>query len=218
MGKKAGHEAILELLPWFINETLGEKERDLVLGHLRDCQECRLERDRLQNFEHFVRDSDVAIPDHRFAYTKLQARIETAEQNRASTEGLALPVQSTNHRGSNFFPVVGIAASIALVLAFVGLVVPSGNAPVTNPEFTTLTTGPVSIEGTAQRVALTFQQPIQAATMRKALIETHSNIVSGPDADGTYLVEVQVPFNTSVEEYLRSIREIEGVQYARLSE
>ena len=32
MGKIAVHEEILELLPWFINESLGEKERDLVTG------------------------------------------------------------------------------------------------------------------------------------------------------------------------------------------
>ena len=54
--------------------------------------------------------------------------------------------------------------------------------------------------------------------MRQALIETRSNIVSGPDEEGTYIVEVVIPEKMSSEQYLQSMREIEGIQQARLDD
>jgi hypothetical protein len=53
--------------------------------------------------------------------------------------------------------------------------------------------------------------------MRKALIETNSNIISGPDEEGTYLVEVVVPEEMNTGEFMQWIRKIEGVQHARLA-
>ena len=47
MEKKSVHEEVFKLLPWFTNESLEEKERDLVMAHLRECLECRKERDQL---------------------------------------------------------------------------------------------------------------------------------------------------------------------------
>ncbi len=211
MGKKAVHEEFLELLPWFINESLGEKERDRVMVHLRECPECRRERDHLQSIEAFVKESDVTIPDYQFSYHKLLSRIEGAERNRESTAGIGI------ERGlASWVPFAGIAASLMLAIALVGTLNPSVALEPETAEFRTLTSQS-GIAGVSRRIALTFEQPIQAHTMRKALIETNSNIISGPDKDGTYLVEVVVPEDVSADDFVQWIREIEGVQHAALT-
>jgi hypothetical protein len=213
MGKKAVHEEILELLPWFINESLGGKERDRVMVHLRECPECRKERDHLQTIEAFVKESDVVIPDYQFSYHRLLSRIEGAERNRESTAAIE---QKTGIR--SWIPLTGIAASLMAGIVLVGSLGPSlgFESEAGSAEFRTLTSGP-EISGTSRQIALTFEQPIQAETMRKALIETNSNIISGPDEEGTYLVEVVVPQEKKTGEFLQWIREIEGVQHARLA-
>ena len=211
MGKMAIHEEILELLPWFINESLGEKERGLVLGHLRECLECRKERDQIQAVEAFVRENDQRVPDYRFSYNKLLSRIDDAERNRESTAGL-----DESRRPWNWMPLAGIAVGLVLVVALVGTFRPTV-VPVDTSGFRTLTTQ-TGNAGASRRVALTFHQPIQALTMRQALIETHSNIVSGPDETGTYIIEVEIPHTMTSEQYLQAMQKIEGVQYARLSE
>ena len=184
MGKKAVHEEILEILPWFINETLGEKERDLVMVHLSECPECRKERDQLQGVEAFVKGMGQPVADYRFSYHKLLSRIEEAERNRESTAGLDAAL-----RPRNWMPFAGIAASLAFVVALVGTFQPSLLPQADSTDFRTLTTQ-TQTRGVSRRVALTFEQPMQAMTIREVLIETHSNIVSGPDEKGAYVVEV----------------------------
>jgi anti-sigma factor RsiW len=217
MDKKAVHEEILELLPWFINESLGDKERDLVMVHLRECAECRKERDKLQTIESFVKSNEVAVPDYKFSYQRLRSRIDEAERNRESISGW-----DGGFGRRKWVPYAGIAASLAFVVTLVGSFSPATDStdyilPAESAdEYRTLTTQTVEV-GSKHRVALTFLQPIQAQTMREALIETNSNLVSGPDEEGTYIVEVNVPLDMSSEDLLRSMREIEGVEYAQLS-
>lgn len=213
MGRKAVHEEILELLPWFINESLGGKESDRVMVHLRECPECRKERDHLQKIEAFVKESDVVIPDYQFSYHKLLSRIEGAERNRESTAAIA---PKTGIR--SWIPLTGIAASLMVGIVLVGSFGPSKGieSKFARAEFWTLTSQSET-SGLSRQIALTFEQPIQAQTMRKALIETNSNIISGPDEEGTYLVEVVVPQDKNIGEFMQWIREIEGVQHAKLA-
>jgi len=225
MVKKAVHEEILELLPWFINESLGDKERELVMVHLRECPECRKERDQLQTIESFVKTSEVAIPDYNFSYQRLSSRIDEAERNRESVSGW-----DGGFARRKWIPFAGIAASFAFVVAIVGsfqsptsLLEDTAATQIAGTQMTgtqvdeyrTLTTQTVK-QGAKHHVALTFVQPIQAQTMRQALIETRSNIISGPDAQGTYIVEVNVPPDMSSDDFLQSMRQIEGVKFARL--
>ncbi|HKI73794.1 MAG TPA: zf-HC2 domain-containing protein [Pseudomonadales bacterium] len=206
MGKKAVHEEVLEILPWFVNESLAGRERKLVLTHLTVCEECRSERDRLQALQQMVAE-DVGgdIREYEAPLRRLMARINAAEANRASVRVIkrhkALP---------GWAPWMGIAASLFAVVTFVAMLNPIKPQ---SAEYRTLsnTTGNI---GVPHRIALTFDQPIQADTLRAALIETQSNIVSGPDKRGTYIVEIRIPEGVSDARFLDSLRKIKGVRYA----
>ncbi len=219
MSKNAVHEEILELLPWFINESLGARERDRVMVHLAECMECREERDRLQTIEMFVKKDDTAVPDYQFSYRKLLGRIEEAERNKESTSVIEDGIQ---FRG--LVPFLAIAASLFVSVVLVGMLQSVdgmstqhrlSNSPAEAGEYRTLSTQ-VQSPGVSRRIAITFEQPIQARAMRSALIDTRSNIVSGPDATGVYLVDVMVPESLSMDVYLSGMRNIEGIQQAML--
>lgn len=205
MGKE--HDQTLELLPWFVNETLAGKDLELVLRHLSDCRDCRLERDRLQQLRFLVREDDREQPDHRLSLRRVMQRIETSERNRDSTRDF----DATGAR-RRFLP-LGIAASVvSLMLA--GAAWLSLDGSTTAQQYQTLSSDALNA-GTAYRMELGFVNPIPAATLRQALIETNSNIVSGPDANGHYLVEIVVPGNMKPVDYLSQIKMIKGVQSAR---
>lgn len=211
MAKKAVCEETLELLPWFVNESLGEREHAKVIAHLRECQPCRHERDQLQEMQQVVLEDGEPGADYRFAFRKLMQRIEAAEANRASTRDFEV---RSEWRG--MLPWFGVAASLLLAVVFVAGITetPANDTVPAGEEFRTLTATSDESTGITHRVALTFEVPIKAETLRSALIETRSNIVSGPDDDGTYILEVAVPGEMSDHEFIESMREIRGVQYA----
>ncbi|MEX0943908.1 MAG: zf-HC2 domain-containing protein [Pseudomonadales bacterium] len=229
MGKRSAHKEVREVLPWFVNESLGEKEKQRVLVHLRECPECRAERDELQAIQQVVAEDDgTGETNYRAAFRKLMGRIETAEANRASTHDFEPGGGSSGWR----LP-LGVAACL-LVAVLIG----PGSNPLPDSRnltpgepgnvagtgigrdgtdavgFRTLSEPSAVVTGVPHRIALTFAQPVMAKTLRSALIETKSNIVSGPDADGRYIVEVTVPAHMTDLEFINSMRAIDGVQYA----
>ena len=205
MGNK--HENIIHLFQWFVNDGLGSKEQALVLSHLSDCQVCQAERDRLQEFQSLVQDYDEPLSDYRFSFKKLMGRIEAAEKNKESTRDLE------GARKSRWLP-LGLAASVSSVAVIAWLLM-QNISPGNSDEYTTHTTVTMAGGDTA-RLALTFTQPIRAQTMRHALVETNSYIVSGPDQAGAYIVDIQVPDQLSETQFIDFIRKIDGVENATL--
>jgi hypothetical protein len=204
MGK---HKHIQELLPWFVNDSLAPKDQKTVVAHLLTCRECQAERDRLQQLHSIVSEDHSPVPDYRLAFSKLMRRIDGAEKNRESTEVLAL----RSARGSWKYG-FGLAASLLAGFAMVFSFQPE-NAEDEN--FRTLTSEVSSAAvGIPHRIALTFEQPIKGEALRQALIDTRSNIVSGPDELGVYIVEIPVPPMSTDEQFINSIRSISGVQSA----
>lgn len=206
MGRKTVHEDIYEVLPWFVNESLAGKQRQVVMAHLRQCPECREERDRLQALQQVVIEDDGSTTtDYRPAFRRLMKRIAVAEANRESTSEVI-----GRRRMPAWVPYFAVAASLLLAIVFVGMMNPANKGP---EEYRTLS-NTSDLPGVPHRIALTFEQPLRAETIRAALIETHSDIVSGPDKHGTYIVNIKVPKNMSDSRFIASLRQIKGVRNA----
>ena len=206
MGRKAVHEHVSEILPWFVNESMGERERRQVLAHLKECAECRSDRDRLQALQTIMAEDDGSEAGaYEVPFRRLMGRISVAEANRRSVSAF-----ERRRRLPVWMPWMGVAASLLVVVVFVGFLNPPAPKQV---EYRTLSSN-VESPGTSHRIALTFDQPIRADTLRAALIETNSNIVSGPDKNGTYIVDIRVPPTISDRAFIQSLRKIDGVKYA----
>lgn len=211
MGKNPRHVDVQALLPWLINDTLGDRERKKVLRHLRECRECREERDRLQCLEHEILSAaDAELPDYRFPYRKLIARIDAAERQTDMPEA---------NRGGAFrrswFSMMGAAATLVLGVLFVASTQPP-SVNTEDQEFQGLTMPSTESEGRERRIALTFEEGVPSSTVRAALIEARSKLIQGPDETGTYVVAVRVARDMSDAEIIESIRAIRGVKHVAL--
>ncbi len=210
MGKSSVHDDVLELLPWFVSESLGERERQRVLAHLRDCPDCRRERDELQALQQIVADDDGSVDaDYRPAFRRLMERIDATEAMRASTRDF-----ETGSGSRGFAPYLAAAASV-LVAVLVVTAISGGGDRAAEEDFRTLfTPASPTAEGIPHRVTLRFDQPLSPDALRRTLIDTRSTIISGPDETGTYIVELRIPSHLTDLEFIESVRGIEGVRHA----
>ena len=55
------HREIIELLPWYVNNTLAESERTRIAGHLDDCAACAQEVQTLRAMESHLISLDSEI-------------------------------------------------------------------------------------------------------------------------------------------------------------
>ena len=197
----------MSLLPWYVNETLTGKEAESVLKHLATCPECQDEVQRLYGLQQLMQESESPGGDSELSLRRSINRISTSEKNRESLAEVEPSKMPTRYR----LP-LGVAASALVLVAAIGYVTPTP----TGEEFRTLSLESEKL-GSVYRLELEFKNPIPASTLRRALIETDSHLLSGPDEQGHYLVEVIVPYHVSAHEYLVKIKEIEGVEHAQFA-
>jgi len=215
MGKNARHKSVQEVLPWFVNRSLGEKESNLVLRHLKECRECRQERDCLQLLQQEVVEDQDEIPDYRFSYRKLQTRIDAAEKNRETTEDYEVERSAARGPWAAF---AGAAATLVMGVIFVASMQPAAVDAPGPGDFLTLTVPGTGDDGVKHRFALTFEKGVSPETVRAALIQSRSSLVSGPDEKGTWVVDIRVPEGVSDTDFIQSVRTIDGIEYAAFVE
>ncbi len=212
--KRKEHEQAMLLLPWYVNGTLRGRNADLVLRHLAHCEDCQQERTRLYELQQIVREPDVMTQDLDSSFREVLTRIEASERDKASVQ--EVPVRTRRILGFSIgLTTTALAASVlALVIGGTQFLAPGH----TGDEFQTLSFEPLEDgkyeSGKVERLELGFRTPIPAVTLRQALIETGSNIVSGPDENGSYIVELVVPDEISSNVFLNQLQQIEGVEYA----
>lgn len=198
----------MQSLPWFVNDTLDPKEREQVLKHLAECAECRAERDRLIQLQQLIQEGDSEGSDVEWSLRRTMKRIDESERNRRSLEEVHVVSRQRRLVGS-----MAMAAGLGILLIGSALLVGQGQKPIEYQALTSDQPGLVS-QGVTHQMEIGFVDPIPVTTLRQALIETGSNIVSGPDDTGVYLVEVVVPGEVSQDMFLKRIQGIDGVKHA----
>jgi len=195
-------QEIAELLPWYVNETLGSEERKRTEDHIRECPACRREVEILNQIATSVQ------AEHPVPLSDLYARMIPRLQPRGGARllewwrGVILPVPS--------FARVAIAAQLAVIVALAGAL-----AYIGPQAFTTLSGSDRTI-GPAVRLQVIFTAQTTAAQIRDALLPMNAIIVDGPTSLGVFTVDVPLGATGNVASKDEAVRRLQALPFVEL--
>jgi hypothetical protein len=179
----AEHQEVSALIPWYVNDTLADPERQRVDAHLASCTVCR--DDFAVNKRIFEGiDAQPALDYMPMASLKrLQARLDVAQAQAAPS-----PVPPLEPSRSEVPWRGWMAASIAAMAVAVGLLAADRweqfEARAKQPNYRTVTTAIPRPAGEVIRAV--FSPSITLVELQTILDEAQLKIVSGPTEAGVY--------------------------------
>lgn len=190
------HQRVWELLPWYVNGSLAERERERVEAHLAACLRCQGEERVSRHLAGAVaRAGEVAPAPHPVQLQRMLARIEESEREERESAGrwrLLAPLRSLVQATPR--PLRGaLVAQAAVILLLVGFLAWSawrpGAAPALRPAYRTLSNPDAAPVPTA-RLRVMFSPQATEKEIRELLHGIHGEITAGPSPSGAYTVEV----------------------------
>jgi hypothetical protein len=190
------HQRVWELLPWYVNGSLAERERERVEAHLAACLRCQGEERVSRHLAGAVaRAGEVAPAPHPVQLQRMLARIEESEREERESAGrwrLLAPLRGLVRATPR--PLRGaLVAQAAVILLLVGFLAWSasrpGAAPNLQPAYRTLSNPDATPVPTA-RLRVMFSPQATEKEIRELLHGIHGEITAGPSPSGAYTVEV----------------------------
>jgi hypothetical protein len=193
------HRQVGELLPWYVNGTLVQREREKVESHLAGCADCQAEELACRRLAEAASGASESAPSpHPAQLARLLDRIEQEERAQG---GWLSPVRSL--LGAAPRPLRGAlwaqAAVILVLVGFIGLQgwqarprLSSGaaaSAPAAPAVYRTLS-APAARPAHAVRLRVMFSPTATERELRQTLLGVHGEITAGPSPLGVYSVEV----------------------------
>ncbi len=177
----------LDLLPWYVNDTLEGDERELVRHQVLTSLVCRKELDRLRRLQELIRRDDAETVATERAYERLMARIEASD-----TTPSARPRRSVSENTGLRF-----AFAAALIAAVAAPWWRAGTPDVAPPTYETMSPPQPADERTAtMRVIFA---PEVTESQRQELLARHGLKVTGPpNADGVLILSFADGANQAV--------------------
>jgi anti-sigma factor RsiW len=193
------HHEIIELLPWYVNATLSQPERQEVQEHLASgCSECAREVKSLAAMRQAVTALGNEAPEpSRFLLNRALAQIEDYERTRSSVEtqqanGFRVRMKALHEAWWPKTPVlarVSLAAQLALVVVLGTLAVYQYNHP--RMVYRTAS-GQSGASANGAKISVMFNEGVSEREIRQALGEINGQIVAGPSAQALYTIETKV--------------------------
>jgi len=181
------HREVSALLPWYVNGSIGEQDRQRVDAHLSACADCR--NDLAQELR--VYRGMTAEPAVEYmpaaSLKRLQARLDGIGAAPGATG--AADARSAAAPGRRSMPWPGLmAASIAVMAVALSLLAADRwvrlRAPATQPNYYTVTSAAPRPQGEVIRAV--FAPSITLVELQSILDEAQLRIISGPTEAGVY--------------------------------
>jgi anti-sigma factor RsiW len=188
------HQAISELIPWYVNDTLESEERERVAQHVAECPACAEEIARCRILAAIVQSADMSDlnpSNERFA--RMMARIESTDESKSKSRRHFVrewirKIRLTFEETPSPFR-WAVAAQAAVIVLLAGAVVfQLSSTP--EPLYRTLSdTGAVTDSGKSS-IQVIFAEDITEREMRALLGNIGATIVSGPSPIGVYTLGI----------------------------
>lgn len=208
------------LLPWYLNGTLGEEERQEVAQHLTECQPCRTELDELSRLRQQVKAAYADLPGVSpqvfrsvMATIRQERRVQPERQRvfcweRAESSSW---LDALDHWLRPMFAPrwVPFLASTLIIGQLAVLLWVVGQEPAIAPrDVPSSTDGVVSraIPTATARYRVAFQETAPEGKIRAVIHNIGGRIVDGPSPDGFYTIEVPASDQALLEKQLESLQ------------
>jgi hypothetical protein len=183
------HREISALIPWYVNGSIGELERQRVDAHLVSCASCRddLAHDR-RVYEGMTGETAVEYMPAA-SLKRLQARLDAIDAAAEDADVAAdVPATDRRRRGSSV-PWQGLmAASVAVMAVALSLLAADRwlqfRAHAAQPNYYTVTTP--AAHAPDEVIRAVFAPTITLVELQGILDEAQLRIISGPTEAGVY--------------------------------
>jgi hypothetical protein len=216
------HQDISALLPWYVNGSIGEDERQRVDAHLILCAGCRDDLAQEQRIYQGMTAETAVEYMPAASLKRLQARLD-------GVVGAASPDPQTDVRthmtaarergGRGPMSWHGLmAASVAVMAVALSLLAADRwmqfRAHASAPDYYTVTTSPPRAPGEVIRAV--FSPTITLVELQAILDEAQLRIISGPTEAGVYSLAANS--GRAVSASLASLRRDEKVRFAEITQ
>ena len=188
------HQEVQELLPWFVNGTLNERDQSMVNEHLQGCNECS-------------RDVGVLIETSKVFQTTSGPSAESIDQARtAFLQQLDDSIERKAYRSTRRWAIpVAMAACLLIAALFIG--------PLSQRDESFRTLGN-TVPSNGPVIQLVFQPDTPEKSIRSLVLGDQGHIISGPTAQGVYRLEL--PADRDPQQVLERLQHHPDVKFAAL--
>jgi anti-sigma-K factor RskA len=184
------HREVSALLPWYVNGSIGEQDRQRVDAHLSACADCRNDLAQEQRVYRAMTAETAVEYMPAASLKRLQARLDGISVPEAnSPANAAADARSAAAPGRRFMRWPGLmAASIAVMAVALSLLAADRwlrlRGTPAQPNYYTVTTAAPRPQGEVIRAV--FSPTITLVELQSILDEAQLRIVSGPTEAGVY--------------------------------
>jgi anti-sigma factor RsiW len=192
------HRQAERLLPWLVNGTLDDDERELVERHVDTCADCRQQLTQWQAMQVACAAPTAPAPDPMPSFTRRRSRRQLPRARPPLSRGSAKRgTRATAPRGKRG----AVAAPCALLLALGG----AWFAREQPAPYRTLGDIPASVPGSMDaRLVVVFEPGASQARTQELLHASQARIIDGPNDVGAYVLAVPAARAASVRDALRA--------------
>jgi hypothetical protein len=212
------HQTISEMIPWFVNGTLGELERQRVDAHLRTCAVCR--DDLLQEQHVYQAMAGAKSVEYMPAASlkRLRAKLDGVRETAAPGElaaARAVPERPTGRWKPWERRIAASVAGAAVVLSLLTMNQWARfRAHEFSPDYHTVTTS--QTRAPDESIRAVFSPSITLVELQAILDEAQLRIVAGPTEAGVYALARNS--ERSVNSSLALLRRHSEVRFAESTE
>jgi len=208
------HDAVVELLPWYVKNTLSPAERTDVDQHLSTCQDCQQEIMLYQQLEKVaaVKAPKPTWQPNPAQFSQIMQGIDELEKNAAKTaKANKVPSGLVSKLSAWFkatptpvfwFMSLETVALTALIL-ILGRQLP---AQLGGNSFETLSNGEPVASASLPRLRLVFSEDITEREIRALLQAQQGQLVQGPSTLGVYTVQLARGSANEVQQAITNLR------------
>lgn len=188
------HEQVWQLLPWYVNGTLDDSERETVAHHISLCQTCEGEVVRCRSVISVLSHGDKIAwspsPEH---FNRLMTRVDR-ESSLRTTERWRSRMHEWVEKSRAVFQSTpspmrwALAAQTAVIVL---IVMATMSTWIASPlPYSTLSDPVVGNEASQSEISVVFAEDITEQEVRTLLNTIQGAIVAGPSAMAVYTVAI----------------------------